>query len=55
MKNQSQHSTNNNFSGFAITPGNSVVVIHPIITPAIFSVIIGISVIISLLSIIILG
>lgn len=55
MKNQSQYIAKDNVYGFASIPGNPGVVISPIITLSIFPIVIGISAIISLLSIIILS
>jgi len=55
MKNQSQHNVQEKIDGAATIPGSLSVVIRPIITLPIFSVVIGISALISLLSIIILG
>jgi len=54
MKNKSQHIIKNNFYRIAGNNGNSTVVISSIINPQILSLIIGISIIISLL-IVILG
>jgi len=54
MKNKSQHIIKNSFYRIAGNNGNSIVVISSIINPQILSLIIGISIIISLL-IVILG